>query len=188
MASILKCKMCGGDLRIISGLNIAECEYCGTRQSVPKTPDERKTSYFNRANEARRANEFDKAIGIYESIVAEYPDEAEAYWGLCLCKFGIEYVDDPKTGRKIPTCHRTAYDSIFEDKDYNSAISHGDMDQIRIFKQEAGIIDRIQKSILNSVNLENPYDIFICYKETDERTGQRTQENRLWKSLAKYPM
>ena len=179
MSSFLKCKMCGGDLRIISGLNIAECEYCGTRQSVPKTPDERKTSYFNRANEARRANEFDKAIGIYESIVVEYPDEAEAYWGLCLCKFGIEYVDDPKTGQKIPTCHRTVFDSIFEDKDYLSAISNGDMDQTRVYKQEAAVIDKIQKSIIKSVSMEKPYDVFICYKESDEVTGKRTRDSVL---------
>ena len=38
-------------------------------------------------------DEFDKAYGVFESIVADFPEEAEAYWGLCLCKYGIEYVD-----------------------------------------------------------------------------------------------
>ena len=32
--------------------------------------------------------------------------EAEAYWGLVLCRYGIEYVNDPATGKKVPTCHR----------------------------------------------------------------------------------
>ena len=59
-------------------------------------------------------NEFDKAAGVYESIVAEFPEEAEAYWGLCLCAYGIDYVDDPATGKKIPTCHRTRAESIME--------------------------------------------------------------------------
>lgn len=34
--SIFKCKMCGGDLEIAEGVTIAECEYCGTKQTVPK--------------------------------------------------------------------------------------------------------------------------------------------------------
>lgn len=183
MSNFLKCKMCGGDLQIIPGLNIAECEYCGTRQSVPRTPDERKTSYFNRANEARRANEFNKAIGIYESIVSEYPDEAEAYWGLCLCTYGIEYVDDKKTGKKIPTCHRTVFNSFFEDKNFASALLYADNEQKQIYQQEASEIDRIQKSIINTVKQEKPFDVFICYKETNERTGQRTKESVIGQNL-----
>jgi len=52
---------------------------------------------------------------VYESIVAEFREESEAYWGLVLCKYGIEYVDDPGTGKKIPTCYRSSFDSIMED-------------------------------------------------------------------------
>ena len=33
--AILKCKMCGGDLNIQDGMTVAECEYCGTKQTVP---------------------------------------------------------------------------------------------------------------------------------------------------------
>ena len=29
--AIIKCKMCGGDLNIIEGLSVAECEYCGSK-------------------------------------------------------------------------------------------------------------------------------------------------------------
>ena len=38
--SLFKCKMCGGDLEIAEGVTIAECEYCGTKQTVPKALDE----------------------------------------------------------------------------------------------------------------------------------------------------
>ena len=103
--AVLKCKMCGGDLNAAGGEKVVECEFCGTTQTVPDGNDEKKTNLFNRANRLRIAGEFDKAAGIYESITAEFPDDAESYWGLCLCKFGIEYVDVPKTVRKIPTCH-----------------------------------------------------------------------------------
>ena len=37
--TVIKCKMCGGDLQIIEGETVAECEYCGTKQTVPKVDE-----------------------------------------------------------------------------------------------------------------------------------------------------
>ena len=176
--AIFKCKMCGGDLNITADEKIIECEYCGSTQTIPEGNDEKKTNLFNRANRLRIANDFDKAAGIYESIIAEFPDEAESYWGLCLCKFGIEYVDDPKTAKKIPTCHRTSFESIFDDENYKTAVEKADVITRGVYKEEATVIDNLQKDILSIVHKEEPFDVFICYKETDE-LGQRTQDSVL---------
>lgn len=176
--AILKCKMCGGDLAVTDGMKIVECEFCGTTQTVPNADDEKKTNLFNRANRLRIASEFDRAAGIYESIIAEFPTEAEAYWGLCLCKYGIEYVDDPKTAEKIPTCHRTSFESIFNDSNYNQAIAYADPVAKGVYESEAKAIDALQKDILSIVNKEKPFDVFICYKETDE-LGNRTVDSVL---------
>ena len=176
--AILKCKMCGGDLSVTEGMKIVECDFCGTTQTVPNADDEKKTNLFNRANRLRIASEFDRAAGIYESIIAEFPTEAEAYWGLCLCKYGIEYVDDPRTAEKIPTCHRTSFESIFNDSNYNQAISYSDPVAKNIYESEAKAIDVLQKDILSIVNKEKPFDVFICYKETDE-LGNRTVDSVL---------
>ena len=176
--AILKCKMCGGDLSVTEGMKIVECDFCGTTQTVPNADDEKKTNLFNRANRLRIASEFDRAAGIYESIIAEFPTEAEAYWGLCLCKYGIEYVDDPKTAEKIPTCHRTSFESIFNDSNYNQAISYSDSVAKGVYESEAKAIDALQKDILSIVNKEKPFDVFICYKETDE-LGNRTVDSVL---------
>nr|MCR5167516.1 hypothetical protein [Oscillospiraceae bacterium] len=88
--AVFKCKMCGGSLEVSEGMTVCECDYCGTQQTVPSADNEKKVNLFNRANRLRIASEFDKAAGIYESIVSEFPQESEAYWGLCLCKYGIE--------------------------------------------------------------------------------------------------
>ena len=98
--AVMKCKMCGGDLNVTEGVSVVECEYCGSRQTIPNQDSEKKLTLFARADRLRRANEFDKAAGIYESIVADFPTEAEAYWGLVLCRYGIEYVNDPATGKR----------------------------------------------------------------------------------------
>jgi len=174
--TVIKCKMCGGDLQIIEGETVAECEYCGTKQTVPKVDDEKKLTLFSRANRLRLACEFDKAASVYESIVADYPEEAEAYWGLVLCRYGIEYVDDPATGRKVPTCHRSSFDSILEDSDFEQACENADPIARRVYRDEAKTIEDIRKGIVEVSGKEPPYDIFICYKETDEK-GERTVDS-----------
>ena len=176
--AIIKCKMCGGDLNIIPGESVAECEYCGSRQTVPTADSEKKLVQFERAERLRKNCEFDKAAGIYESIVSEFRTESEAYWGLVLCKYGIEYVDDPATGKKIPTCHRSSFDSILEDSDFDQACENADAVARKVYREEAKQIEEIRKGIIEVSGKEQPYDIFICYKETDEN-GERTLDSVL---------
>lgn len=175
---IIKCKMCGGDLAFEPGSTVCECEYCGSKQTIPSADSEKKTNLFNRANRLRMNSEFDKASAVYEQIVAEFPEEAEAYWGLCLCAYGIEYVDDPATGSKIPTCHRTLPTSIMEDSNFEQACDYADPVARKVYREEAKTIDRIQKDILSIAQSETPYDVFICYKETAE-DGSRTEDSVL---------
>ena len=176
--AVLKCKMCGGDLNIVEGETVAVCEYCDTKQTVPTVDNEKKMTLFSRANRLRAACEFDKASGIYENIVSEFPEEAEAYWGLLLCKYGIEYVDDPATGRKIPTCHRSSFDSIMDDENFEQVMENSDPVARKVYREEAKTIEDIRKGILEVSSKEEPYDIFICYKETDEN-GERTIDSVL---------
>lgn len=89
--SVFKCKMCGGTLDLKKNQSIAVCEYCGTTQTLPKQLDnERRANLYDRANHFRRNNEYDKAMGIYEQILSEDTSDAEAYWSLVLCRYGIE--------------------------------------------------------------------------------------------------
>src|SRR5699024_3258027 len=102
--------------------------------------------------------------------------EAEAYWGLVLCRYGIEYVDDPSTGKKIPTCHRSSFESILEDPDFEQAQENADAVSRKVYREEAKAIEDIRRRIVELSGKEQPYDIFICYKETDEN-GERTPDS-----------
>ena len=176
--AVFKCKMCGGDLNITEADKVVECEYCGTTQTVPSADNEKKMTLFNRANRLRLNNEFDKAAALYEQLIAEFPEEAEAYWGLCLCNWGIEYVDDPATGEKKPTCHRASFESLMKDENYLLAMEYADVTAQRVYRREAQEIDRLNDAILSVSRNEKPYDVFICYKETDEN-GMRTHDSVL---------
>ena len=131
---------------------------------------------YNRANTLRIRAEFDKASELYEKILQKSDMESEAYWGLVLCKYGIEYVEDPVSFKRVPTCHRVSYDAVLADGDYKSAIQYADATQREIIEEQAREIDKIQKGILDVAHKEKPYDIFICYKETDE-DGKRTRDS-----------
>lgn len=180
--AIFKCKMCGGTLEIDNNQTTVTCEYCGTQQTLPKLDDDRKANLYDRANHFRRNNEFDKAMGIYEQILNEDKMDAEAYWSLVLCRYGIEYVEDPSSRRRVPTINRVQFTSILADEDYKSALQYADISQRSIYELEAKAIDKIQKEILAISNKEDPFDVFICYKESDN-TGKRTPDSVLAQDL-----
>ena len=176
--AIFKCKICGGTLEINVGETVATCEYCGTKQTLPKLDDEKKANLFDRANHFRRNNDFDKAMGIYEQILNEDTEDAESYWSIVLCRYGIEYVEDPSSRKRVPTVNRAQFTSVFDDEDYKSAIKYADSYQKNIYEAEAAVINEIQKGILAISQKEEPFDVFICYKETDNN-GRRTQDSVL---------
>ncbi len=176
--AIFKCKMCGGTLDINNNETVAVCEYCGSKQTVPTQSNEVITNLFNRANNLRLKNEFDKAAEIYGKILDENDTNSEAHWCLLLCKYGIEYVEDPKTYKRIPTCHRAQYTSVLTDPDYLAAVENADVVSKEVYAEQAHEISELQKSILAIVKNEKPFDVFICYKESDEN-GKRTVDSAL---------
>ncbi len=180
--SIFKCKMCGGTIEFNPGDTVGVCDSCGTKQTLPRLDDDRKANLYDRANHFRRNNDFDKAAGIYEQILNEDNTDAEAYWSLVLCHYGIEYVEDPQSHKRIPTVNRAQFTSIFDDDNYKSALHYADGYQKELYEDEAKAINEIQKGILAISQKEEPFDVFICYKETDN-SGRRTQDSVLANDL-----
>ena len=174
--AIIKCKMCGGDIEISADKTFGTCEYCGSTMTLPKVDDEQRAAAFNRGNHFRRSGEFDKALAVYERIVAEDDNDAEAHWCCALCRFGIEYVEDPATYEWLPTCHRASFDSFLEDVDYLAAVEHSDGITRRQYQKDAAKIAEVQRGILATSQNEQPFDVFLCYKETGE-DGQRTRDS-----------
>ena len=174
--AIIKCKMCGGDIEISADKTFGTCEYCGSTMTLPRVDDEQRAAAFNRGNHFRRSGEFDKALAVYERIVAEDDNDAEAHWCCALCRFGIEYVEDPATYEWLPTCHRASFDSFLEDVDYLAAVEHSDGITRRQYQKDAAKIAEVQRGILATSQNEQPFDVFLCYKETGE-DGQRTRDS-----------
>lgn len=88
--AVFKCKMCGGTINFNEGDTVGVCDHCGTKQTLPSTNDDIITNLYNRANNLRLKSEFDRASSVYEDIVRKDDSQAEAHWGIVLCKYGIE--------------------------------------------------------------------------------------------------
>ncbi len=180
--AIFKCKMCGGTLEINEYQSVGVCDYCGTQQTLPKLDNDKSANLYDRANHFRRNNEYDKAMAIYENILNENGTDAEAYWSLVLCQYGIEYVEDPVSHKRVPTVNRAQFTSVFDDDNYKSAVKYADESQKSIYMAEADAINELQKGILVISQKEEPFDVFICYKETD-KNGRRTPDSVLANDL-----
>lgn len=177
MAAI-QCKMCGGMVELVENATCGECPYCGSLTTFPRISSNQTEHLYGRAEHFRQRGDFDKAAAAYEKILEENPEDPEACWGLLISRYGIEYVEDPVSHERIPTCHRVQQESILADPDYLNVLQYSKGLDHDIYEKEAQRIAAIQKEILAVSAQEKPYDVFICYKETaDDET--RTQDSVL---------
>ncbi|MBR0205243.1 MAG: TIR domain-containing protein [Clostridia bacterium] len=85
-------------------------------------------------------------------------------------------MEDPNTFEYLPTCHRASFDSFLEDPDYLAALAHSDGVTKRQYQKDAAKIAEVQRGILATSQNEEPFDVFNCYKESED-DGSRTRDS-----------
>lgn len=184
----MNCESCGGALVYAADGKSAKCPFCGNVYHFKAEKSEALVLALNRANEYRLKNDFDGAITEYKLVTERNPEDSEAYWGLAISTYGIEYVEDPRTKQRIPTCRRTVQKSILQDENYLKAIENATQEQKEIYERKAKIIDRLQRNIKRRLEEEEDYDVFISFKSTDEDgnpTRERGVARRIYDELEK---
>lgn len=178
MAVVLKCKECGGDIQPLEN-GLGKCLYCGAVQTLPQDNDDKVQNLLNRANDFRLNCDFDRAIYEYEEVLKLNEAEPEAHWGLFLSKYGVEYVKDNMSFSYKPTLHRISSVSVFDDIDYKATIKYADSLSVMKYKKDAENIEMVMKELLLLSTNQEPYDVFLSYKEIDDITRQRTDDSFL---------
>ncbi len=184
----LNCETCGGILNFSPDGLYAKCPYCGNEYHFKNPKGEALSLALNRANLMRRSCDFDGAITEYKLILSNDGEDAEAHWGLALSIYGIEYVEDTRTKRLIPTCRRTVKQSILENEHYLAAIKYADAGQAESYISQAKVIDRLQRDILRRMDEEENYDVFLCFRSSDDNgypTKERVAARRIYDELNK---
>ena len=165
----LACTVCGAPMDADVDNKGGKCKYCG---SVYRFKEEKGTSLILEMNTAAgylNRHDFDNAIVHYESILKEYPKDAEAAWGHAISTYGIVYARDDRTQRMIPTCSRIVKESILENKSYRLAISECAEEQRAQYEESAAFIDRVQKKIKRAMEDEEDFDVFISFKARGDK-------------------
>ena len=167
------CNICGANYEYLNGR--WKCPACGAYKAE-ELSNEEVTLLYSAAQKLRLSN-FYEAEEAYSDIIEKYPQNANAYWGRLLSKHGIKYEED-FDGRKIPTCYATSIESLIDDKDYQKAIEFADAENQVHFANQASYIERVRKEWVDKASKEAPYDIFLCYKESDREAGiERTADS-----------
>ena len=167
------CNICGANYEYRNGR--WKCPACGAYKAE-ELSNEEVTLFYNAAQKLRLCD-FDEAEKAYIDIIEKFPKNANGYWGRLLSRYGIKYEED-FDGRKIPTCYAASIESVLSDKDYHKALELADADTKAYFEQQAQYIERVRKEWIERAKKEKPYDIFICYKDSDLANGiDRTQDS-----------
>ena len=175
---MMRCENCGGELQYSEDRKSAVCLNCGNTYHFKDEKSEAVIMALNIANARRIACDFDGAVTNYKALVERNPDDAEAHWGLVLSTYGIEYVEDPRTRKHIPTCRRTIRESILENVDYQAALKNAAPEQRAVYEEKAAVIDQLQEKIRGQLKDEEEYDVFISFKSTDEN-GNPTKDRQI---------
>ena len=141
---ILKCKMCGGDIEVSPNRTFGPCEHCGSTMTFPRVSGEQQLGRFNRGNQLRLEGAFDEAQAVYAQILQEDETNAEAHWCRALCRFGIQYEEDPATFQYDPVCRRSGLGSFLQDADYLAALQCSEGVVRRKYQKEAARIAQAQ--------------------------------------------
>jgi len=181
MELVTTCYTCGAQLVFSDNAELAQCEFCGRTHSRPKASADA-LARLKYANERMSFGELDAAATVYREILETNLDCHEARWGLLLCTYGVIYVENPSTGVRLPTCRKSLPTSFRAEPDFHEACSLAPESVRKLYERDGRYIDSIQREIRRIQLEEEPYDVFLCYKETDEN-GKRTADSILAQNI-----
>ena len=168
------CNICGANYEYRDGK--WRCPACGAYRPEEVSGEE-DTLLYNAAQKLRLCA-FDDAEELYRDITVQYPKNSRGYWGLVLAKYGIKYEKD-YDGKMVPSCYAASYESIFGDENYKKALQYADKDNRAYYEAQAKRIDVIRREWVEKAEREEPYDIFLSYKDSDKENNiERTDDSR----------
>ena len=169
------CRCCGRDLVFPEEATLLECGACFTLNTRPRAQGAA-LDVLRRANQQRIACDFVSAERSYQHVLLDHPDEHEALWGLALCRYGVEYVEDPHTGKRMPTVHFIQRRPMQEDADVLRACALAPAEVGAQYRRDAAYVDDVQHRARLLAKDAQGCDVFICYKASVPGTGEETKD------------
>ena len=167
------CNNCGGEYEYRNGRWV--CRACGAFK--PEEISNEEVTLLYTAYQNLRLAKFSESEQEFDDIIEKYPQNPNGYWGRLMARYGIKYERD-FDGRMIPTCYAASIESLLSASDYKKALQYADKDTRAYYREQAEYMERVRKEWIEKASHEKPYDIFICYKDSDLANGiDRTQDS-----------
>ena len=178
MDTVLKCRACGApiDYTLARG-GVVKCEYCCEYNTVPKKETEPEALALIRSAAASLYScDFDRAYDSYSRAAQIDASEPEAYFGMALAEYKVQYIKDELAGRYQPICHELQDRTFSENKNYFRALELSTPEQKEQYQFKAREIDEVRLAFLTLKNSGLSYDCFICTKVTGDG-GKKTDDS-----------
>ncbi len=180
---LLECKCCGAPLsptaEMLKG-RIVRCVHCGHTMTLAKEDEGKTVGLLRSAELLLDTCRFDEAYTAYSKAAELDEREPEAYFGMALARFKVQYLKDEASEppRLQPICHEVTKSRFSDDKNYQIALTLATEAQRALYLSRAEEIDHIAKEFYSLAEANISYDCFLCVKVTDDGTRAPTEDSK----------
>ena len=166
----LRCRNCDAEIDVSKAFGgVVKCAFCGSVFTLPKPEqDSRVLSQLGIGQNELDCCSFDRAYTAFSKAAEWDESEPEAYFGMALADFKVQYLRDSVNNRLQPVCHEIDTRQIAQSADFKRALSLATSEQRAEYARKAEEIDYIRGEFYNLSQSGTAYDCFICVKVTEE--------------------
>ncbi len=153
---------------------VLKCRHCGMPLTFPK-PDSKVLSFLQQGEHDLDSRDFERAYAAYSKAAELDPTEPEAYFGMALATFKVQYLKDEVHGCLQPICYEISEDKFTEDPNYKKALEFATSEQKEVYHVRGKAIDSIREEFYEFEKSGLWYDCFLCAK-VSESDGSHTAD------------
>ncbi len=182
----MECKGCGAQIDIRNAVNgVVECGYCHRIETLAKTTNDDAKHFLKMGEHDLDSCKFDEAYTAYKKASEYDGREPQAYFGMALAEFKVQYIKDTVNNKLQPICHEINEKKFIDNKNYKAAMLCASNEQRSEYQRRANEIDYIKQEFNELKKQGIDYDCFICVKVTDEQKN-RTKDYTIADDMYTY--
>ena len=171
------CRTCGEPLDINRAVNgVLRCAVCDSCFTLPKMDASQKMlNFLSQGEHDLDTGKFDDAYTAFNKAAELDSTEPEAYFGMALAEFKIQYLKDEVNNRLQPVCHEMSDKDFGDSANFLKATRYATEPQRAEYERKAEEINYIKNEFHKIEKTGVKYDCFICVKVSAE-DGGRTRD------------
>ena len=172
-----RCKTCGEPLDISKAVGgVIKCAVCDSCFTLPKVDASQKVlDFLSQGEHDLDTGRFEDAYSAFNKVTELDKTEPEAYWGMALAEFKIQYLKDEVNNRLQPICHEISDNDFADSSNFLKALRYATDAQRTEYEKKSEEINYIKNEFYKIAKTGVKYDCFICVKVSAE-DGNKTQD------------